>query len=171
MKYRRLTLDELKELEPEFTTFLATNGIPAEDWEKMKKENPDQCERLIEIFSDVVFEKILLSVEYLEYREDKVIRIFKFEESRVVMNGIQLDGDSAIDFRKDQDARQLMQLFRLSPDKLKIFSAEKKYKKERSLEIFDLVESGAQILKEDRLFLVIEQLKNAKGKSDTGSDK
>lgn len=159
MKYRKLTLDELEELESEFTTFLATHGIPAEDWEKMKQKSPERCEQLIEIFSDIVFDKILGKVEYLEHREKRIIRIFKFGEEKVIMNGLQLEGESAIDFRKDQNAEQLLQLFRLSPSKLKIFTAEKKYKKERSLEIFNLINSGAQILKEDRLFHVIEQLK------------
>lgn len=164
MKYRRLTLEELKELESEFTTFLVTHGIPAEDWEKMKEEEPERCEGLIEIFSDIVFEKVLSKVEYLEHREKRVIRIFRFGEDKVVMNGFQLEGESAIDFRKDQNSEQLMQLFRLSPGKLKFFSAEKKYKKEKSAEIFQMLENGAQILKEDQLFQLIEQLKKMQNK-------
>lgn len=159
MKYRKLTLDELEELESEFTTFLATHGIPAEDWEKMKAEAPERCEKLIEIFSDIVFDKIMRRVDYLEHREERIIRIFKFEDEKVIMNGLRLEGESAIDFRKNQNAEQLMQLFRLSPGRLKIFTAEKKYTKERPLEIFSLISSGAQILKEDRLFQVIEELK------------
>lgn|GEM_PF-32581 len=164
MRYRRLTLEELKELESEFTTFLVTQGIPAEEWEKMKEKEPEQCQGLIDIFSDIVFEKILGKVKYLEHREKRVIRIFRFGEEKVVMNGFQLEGESAIDFRKDQNSEQLMQLFRLSPGKLKFFSAEKKYTKERSLEIFQMLESGAQILKEDRLFHLIEQLKDMQKK-------
>lgn len=160
MKYRRLTIEELEELQPEFTTFLATHGIPAEDWVKMKGENPERCERLIEMFSDIVFDKILAGVEFLEHREAKIIRIFKFEKSKVIMNGLKIDGDTSIDFRKDQNSEQMNQLFRLSSGKLNIFTAQKEYKQDRSLEIFRLMQSGARILKEDRLFRTIEELKN-----------
>src|SRR5690625_7148031 len=74
MRYRRLTLEELKELESEFTTFLVTQGIPAEEWEKMKEKEPEQCQGLIDIFSDIVFEKILGKVKYLEHREKQIGR-------------------------------------------------------------------------------------------------
>lgn len=159
MKYRVLEREELEELEPEFITFLVSNGIPAEDWEKLKNEQPEKRDRLIALFSDIVFDKILASVHYLEYREKDLIRIFRFEKEKVVMNGIRLDGTSGIDFTQNQDPTALMQLFRLTPGKLNIFTAEKKYKKDRLQEIFNLMQSGAQILKDDRLFNTIEQLK------------
>lgn len=162
MKYRLLTKEELEELEPEFITFLAANGIPAEDWVRIKKEEPEKSNKLIAIFSDAVFDKILSNVHYLEHRQTDIIRIFRFGEKKVVMNGIRLEGKSAIDFTKNQDVNALTQLFKLSPGKLNIFTAEKAYKKDRLQEIFQLMQSGAQILKDDRLFSTIEQLKNAK---------
>jgi len=157
-----LTKEELEELEPEFVTFLAANGIPADDWVKIKKEDPEKVRKLITIFSDVVFDKILSRVHYLEHRQRDIIRIFRFEEEKVIMNGIRIEGSSAIDFTKNQDTGALIQLFKLSPGKLKIFTADKIYKKDRLQEIFDLMQSGAQILKDDRLFSTIEQLKKSK---------
>lgn len=162
MKYRLLTKDELEELEKEFVTFLAANGIPAEDWVRIKENEPAKSQELIAIFSDVVFDKILSQVHYLEYRQPDIIRIFRFGEEKVIMNGLRLEGKSAIDFTKNQDVTALMQLFKLSPGKLKIFTAEKTYQKDRLQEIFQLMQNGAQILKDDRLFSTIEQLKNAK---------
>src|SRR5690625_7360716 len=106
----------------------------------MKEKEPEQCQGLIDIFSDIVFEKILGKVKYLEHREKRVIRIFRSGEEKVVMNGFQLEGETAIDFRKDQNSEKLMQLFRLYPGKLKYYSAEKNYKKERSLGLFQKME-------------------------------
>ena len=37
-KYRRLTIEELQNLEKEFISFLVVNGIPSEDWEQIKKD-------------------------------------------------------------------------------------------------------------------------------------
>ena len=159
MKYRILTKEELEELESEFITFLAANGIPAEDWVRMKEEEVEKSHKLIEIFSDVVFDKILSNVHFLEHRQQDTIRIFRFEEQKVTMNGIHIEGKSAIDFTKNQDTTTLVQLFKLNPGKLRIFTAEKVYKKDKLQEIFNLMQSGAQILKNDRLFHTIEQLK------------
>lgn len=161
MKYRLLTRDELEELKSEFVTFLVANGIPAGDWLKIKADEPEKARQLVEIFSDVVFDKILSNVHYLEHREKDIIRIFRFGEEKVTMNGIRVEGQSAIDFSRNQDAMALVQLFKLSAGKMKIFTAEKRYKKDRLQEIFDLMQSGAQILKNDRLFHTIEQLKNS----------
>lgn len=159
MKYRLLTREELDELEPEFVTFLSANGIPAEDWLRLKQEEPAKAEELIGIFSDIVFDKILSNVHFLEHRQPDIIRIFRFGKEKVVMNGIRIEGQSAIDFTKNQDTGALLQLFKMSAGKLKIFTAEKAYKKDRLGEIFDLMQSGAQILKDDRLYSTIEELK------------
>lgn len=160
MKYRMLTKEELEELKPEFVTFLAANGIPAEDWVRLMENDQEKSQELIAIFSDVVFDKILSSVHYLEHRQKDIVRIFRFGEKKVTMNGIRIEGKSAIDFTQNQDTTALIQLFKLSPGKLKIFTADKAYKKDRLQEIFNLMQNGAQILKDDRLFNTIEELKN-----------
>ena len=59
MKFRRLTNEELQELEKEFVQFLVSNTVTADDWEKIKEDNPERAEGLIEIFSDIVFEKVI----------------------------------------------------------------------------------------------------------------
>ena len=59
MKYRRLTIDELKELEQEFVRFLASNTVTSEDWQAVKTTNPERADQLIDIFSDIVFDKVI----------------------------------------------------------------------------------------------------------------
>ena len=81
MKYRRLTNDELTELEKEFVRFLASNHITALDWEKLKGHDPKRVESLIEVFSDIVFEKILQGIEYLEFKTPTDIKTFHCEIS------------------------------------------------------------------------------------------
>ena len=83
MKYRRLRQDELESLEKEFVRFLASNQVTAEDWEKLKAGALEKAEKLIEIFSDIVFEKILSDVEYMEFQTPRDIKTFHFEEVRI----------------------------------------------------------------------------------------
>ncbi len=65
-KYRLLGNDELKEMEKEFIDFLVINGITADDWEKiMLQDDKEEASKIIELFSDVVFEQIFRKAEYL----------------------------------------------------------------------------------------------------------
>jgi hypothetical protein len=75
VKYRRLRKDELEELEGEFIKFLASNTVTADDWVKTKAETPEKAEDLLDVFSDIVFEKILEKVEYLEHKRPKDFRV------------------------------------------------------------------------------------------------
>ncbi len=74
MKFRRFNKEELLDLEKEFARFLASQAIPADEWEKIKAEKPQQANDLIDIFSDMVFEQILDKVEYLELKTPKDLK-------------------------------------------------------------------------------------------------
>jgi len=39
MRFRRLTTEELEQLEEDFVHFLAASQITAKDWEKLKEKN------------------------------------------------------------------------------------------------------------------------------------
>ena len=66
MKYRRLTKQQLEELQPEFVNFLATQSITGEGWKNLKEEKPEVAEDEIDVFSDLIWEGVLNKVVYLE---------------------------------------------------------------------------------------------------------
>lgn len=94
MQYRRLTGDELQELEKEFVRFLAANGLPAEAWENLKQTNPERVEELIEQFSDIVFEKVLADVQHLEWRKPREVLALHFTPDTIRVNGIFVEGET-----------------------------------------------------------------------------
>ncbi len=159
MKYRRLTGEELEELEKEFVRFLATNSIPAGEWERLKSERPKEVERLIQVFSDLVFERTLREVRYLEFKTARDIKTFHCLPDKIVMIGLMIDGDSQLDFTAGQDPSQMLALLQLSGARLKMYTAEKHYGKERELELFDMLESGARISKDGQLYRTLASLK------------
>jgi len=59
-KYRILSSEELELLEKEFIEFLVINGITADEWQKIKASEPEKTKKFIELFSDVVFEKLMI---------------------------------------------------------------------------------------------------------------
>lgn len=149
MKYRRLNKEELEELEPEFVRFLATNGIPASDWVKMKDDTPSRVNALIEQFSDIVFERILSNVTHLEHRSPRDLRLFRCDKDKIYLIGLKLDGATTIDFTENIAAETMLKQFKNAPfgASLKMYRAEKSYKKTRELELFDMMENGALISK------------------------
>ena len=50
MKYRRLTLEELKPLENEFIDFLVVNGVIADDWEQLLANDVEKSNQIIDAF-------------------------------------------------------------------------------------------------------------------------
>jgi len=66
MKYRALHKEELEGVKEEFVKFLAANSVTADDWEKLKKEENDKAEKLIDIFSDIFWDKALTKINVLE---------------------------------------------------------------------------------------------------------
>lgn len=159
MKYRRLKDDELSELEAEFVRFLAANTVTAQDWEQYKKESPEQAQGLIDLFSDIVFEKVLSNVNYLEYKSPKDIKTFHFGEEKAVMLGLKLEGETSIDFTQAADPANLVTEWLKSGAQLQLYSAEKVYKEERPMEIFRLLEAGAKISKDGAMFKTLERLR------------
>ena len=74
MKYIQLTKEQFEELHVEFARFLASQKIDAEEWKNLKKEKPEVAAEEMNIFSDVVWERVLDKAEYVEHFS-KQIRI------------------------------------------------------------------------------------------------
>jgi hypothetical protein len=141
-KYRLLTLEELYELEKEFIDFLILNNIAADEWEQLKKEDPETTDRILNLFSDVVFESIMRKVEYLEYREQKEIKTFQCLAHKLVLVGLEANEQSEVDFN---DPSYIQKAIQNSPASLKIYTSEKPYSKSRELELFEMIRAGCTI--------------------------
>ena len=136
VKYRQLTQKELNEFEKEFIDFLVVNGITADEWVNLKSNDKEKAELIIDKFSDVIFESILRKVNYLEFISAKSIKCFQCLKDKMVLVGIDAPKNSNIDFTKSIPTNF---------DDLEVYTTEKSYLKQRELELFNLIESGAQI--------------------------
>ncbi len=159
MKYRRLMNDELAELETEFVRFLVSNTVTGDDWEKIKKENPEKAEGLIEIFSDIVFDKTISNIEYLEMKTPKDLKIFRCNKENIELMGMKVEGESDLDFTHDISPEEMMAKLQASNAKLQLYSANKKYKNnDRSQEIFQMMQWGS-LISDGKLFHLLQTLK------------
>jgi len=141
MKYRCLTDEELYELEEEFKHFLISNNVYTEEWESLNKKNDKKVQLLVESFSDIVLEKALRSIKYLEHVTAIDIKSFKCEDDKMILIGL-TSANKTIDFTKDS-----LSNFGKNID---IFKTTKPYHKNRELEVFELLQSGCSIIEEER---------------------
>ena len=140
MKYKRLSIDELASLEKSFVRFLATQSITGEDWIKIKKENPDRMNTLLDQFSDLITEQTLNNIEYLHFFSDKQLFLFHCEEKFIHLVVVKHD----LDIDKDTDAEKLLKEIQQNG---KIQTKQTKdYNPDRNTELFKMIESGARIV-------------------------
>ena len=158
MKYRRLTIDELEELEQDFIRFLASNSITGEDWTKMKAENSSKSNELIDLFSDLIFDRTLKKVEHLEFKTPNDMKLFHCLEDKIVMMGLFVEGNSDLDFTQPADPAQMLDQLKNSSATLKLYQAEKQFSKQREMELFEMMENGCLISKGE-LFFTLQKLR------------
>jgi hypothetical protein len=160
MKYRRLTTGELQDMENEFVRFLVSNGITADDWVKIKTEDAQQAEGLIQIFSDVVFDKVLEKVKHVEHRSPNDLKTFRFLEDKIELLGLKVNDASSIDLTKGQPLEDMLAYVQTAkPGSVQMYRAEKAYKDDNpKKEIFDMLESGAAI-SDGKIFEALSEMK------------
>ncbi len=138
-KYRLLSQNELDELVDEFIEFLVINGIPADNWKVMKEKHPKKVLRIIELFSDVVFDSIMRKTKFLELRDKKELKTYQCLEDRFVLVGLNALKIDDADFTEPQYMEMALSN---QHDNLKIYTTEIKYEKSRGEDIFELMEKG-----------------------------
>ena len=137
-KYRELTSEELNELEKEFVEYLIVNGITADDWVKIKAEEKEKAEDIITLFSDVVFEGVMQKISFLEKRLPDELMTFQCLRDRLVLVAIT---SQSMDFSNPDSLQNLSS----PPSDAQVYTSEKKYIKQREIELFEMVQSGCTI--------------------------
>ena len=91
VKYRRLSNEEIIALKDDFVKFLSAQSISAPDWEKLKQTKIDRVDELIDFFSDIVMEKVLSKIEYLEVLSENEIKLFHMKDSKAKLIGLKFN--------------------------------------------------------------------------------
>ena len=145
LKFRRLSKEELEALEDEFVKFLSAQSISAPDWQQIKSENPEKQDVLIDMFSNIVMERVLSNIDYLEITTQDEIKIFHMKEGSGHLLGIKVQGEG-VNLRDDA---YLNNVFKdketLMSNNPHVFELEKKYTKTKAEEAFFLINIGANI--------------------------
>ncbi len=140
MKYKRLSIQELASLEKTFVRFLATQSITGDDWTKIKNDDHDRMNELLDQFSDLITEQTLNNIEYLIFFSDKQLFLFQAEKEFIHLLVVKHDLNIDENIKTDQLLEQLK-------NKGKVQTKQTKdYKPDRNTELFKMIESGARIV-------------------------
>lgn len=142
MKYQRLTKEQFEELHEEFATFLATQSIDAMKWVEIKGEHPSLAEEQLDLFSDMIWERVLGTVDYVENIASNYLFLFHIEEKAMHTIIIQVL-DTSIDVTTKEGFLWLKE--NMLSESVQIRRGSKKFGEDRLQDIFALIRQGAQI--------------------------
>lgn len=143
LKYRLLTNEELHELEEEFKHFLIINQIYDEEWKLLNQQKSKKVEELIVLFSNLVIEKALKKITFLEIITNNGINAFHCKESEMELIGISSE-NKQFDFTLVKESSDIKN------QSLSIFKTSKPYAKTREIEVFNLINSDCKIISSER---------------------
>lgn len=136
--YRSLTIEELELLKDDFIKFLILQGYDSAQWEKTKHLSPHEAKRLIDLFSDIVIEKSLSNIQYLEHFDGKSMKIFKCEDKEIFLVAI----DSVRAFATwEEMSKEIL----FNPTIFSVYKTSKPYNKDKNIEIYKMLHAGASV--------------------------
>lgn len=101
-KFRRLSTEELTTFRKEFIDFLVINGITADDWEQLKREEPDKAEFIIDQFSDVIFEGVFRKTQFMTLELPGMVSAVQCLDSKLIMVTARSKGGQITELHKSE---------------------------------------------------------------------
>lgn len=144
MKYTRLTKEQLEELHPEFVNFLATQSIDKKEWDEIKANKPEVALQEIDVFSDLIWDKAITNVRFVDHFSKNHIFLFKCHDSYLESLIIQTS-DESVDFFTSEGLEWLGD--NLFGDSIMLQTGKKEVSDNRNEEVFKIIENGGIISK------------------------
>ena len=160
-KFRSLSTEELRPLKKEFITFLSANTITGKDWALIKKNKPKEAEKIIDLFSDSVWQTTLDKICCLERREEKQLCIFLCEKDKIRLVGFSINIKNDTSLLDPETFNKLASgELTLSSLKASFYTSEKKYRVSRSKDLFLMIESGCVPCKKEFFYGLLSLTKS-----------
>lgn len=157
MKYAQLTKEQFEELHEEFAKFLATQKIDAKMWQEIKADKPQMAEEEMNIFSDLVWEKVLQTAQYLEHFSKNTLNLFRCNAEDIQRIVVKSNKEN-FDFLNKEDFSWFLD--NSKDASIEYFKGQKPYTKVRNEEIFDLIQKGSVVSKGDLFEAVFKIINN-----------
>lgn len=144
MKYTRLTKEQLEELHPEFINFLATQTIDKKEWDDLKTNKPEIALQEIDVFSDLIWDKAITNVRFIDHFSKNHIFLFKCHDELLESLIVQTSNED-VDFFTTEGLEWLGN--NLFTDEVTIQTGKKEVAVNRNEEVFKIIQNGGIISK------------------------
>jgi hypothetical protein len=138
MKFRQLSIEELEGFKEEFVQFLIVQGIDADEWQRIKGDEPLRAVKMVGDFSDFIFSSIVSKVKYIEYFEPISLKLFKCEPETIHLMNISTQ-------EVIQDLSTFLNKLADIPENFEIQRVSKNYYPDRHTEIFRMINGGGHV--------------------------
>ncbi len=156
MKYARLTKEQLEELHPEFINFLATQSIDKKEWDEIKTNKPEVALQEVDVFSDLIWERALTNVNFIDHFSTNYIFLFQCVDT-IVYSLVINTNDKKVDFLTKEGINWLSE--NMFSDSVEIQKGKKDISQDRNQALFKIIKEGG-IISKGELFSKLEHLIN-----------
>ena len=140
MKYSRLSKEQFNLLNKEFSNYLATLSIDKLKWNLLKK-NKVNVDKILDDFSDLVWDKVISEKVYLVHFSKKQVFFFLCDLKFIELISISIN--SEINLKNKNIWKWITK--NIFSENVDIFYSKKKYLEDRKIEIFELIKMGSII--------------------------
>ncbi len=141
MKYSRLSKEQFNLLNKEFSNYLATLSIDKLKWNLLKKKNKVNVDKILDDFSDLVWDKVISEKVYLIHFSKKQVFFFLCDLKFIELISISIN--SEINLKNKNIWKWITK--NIFSENVDIFHSKKKYLEDRKIEIFELIKMGSII--------------------------
>jgi hypothetical protein len=148
LKFRALTPNELSELETEFKHFLVINAIYDDEWRQLAVNNPSKAQEFIDLFSNIVLEKVYTKLPGLLHIGIDFITVFDFQKDIWNFYHFQLPSNISL---SEVNADNFLAFLQISWSDLSLKKGSKKSSEHKAEEVYGLICKGALPLHKESL--------------------
>ena len=152
MKYHKLTHEQFEELHHEFAVFLATQGLDYSNWANIKESEPKYVDDLLDLFSDLVWDKIISECKFLEHISRDQLFLFKNDDDKASAIVVKVS-NKEIDFASSEGFEWILKHF--DSDNVTIYMGSKSYDLSKNDFVYSYLKKGA-IQTDGHRFKVLE---------------
>lgn len=140
LKFRALTPEELTELETEFKQFLIINELYDAEWRDLATKDPQKAQEFIDMFANIVLEKVYNKQPGLLQIGNDFITVFDFQDD--VWNFYHFQTTDTKLFA-DCSPENFLTLLQNAWEQLSLHKGSKKSSEHKAEEVYSLICKGA----------------------------
>ena len=130
-------------VEDDFSNFLYDHGYSPFEWTVLQDQYSEQALNLLGDYSDLIFDRLVKDVKYLEFRSNKQLKAIECHKDYMISIGVEIPEQSNINLT---DISSLQAIDQRDDEAYRCYRKIDQYHQDRDHAIFDMIESGCYVV-------------------------